>query len=273
VALRRICRKRSVILGYHGVADCSRKDDLFLLQLAPARFRAQLEQMLEAGFRFATVAQLAREADGRKPPPGIAVVSFDDAMRNNLTVALPILSELGIHATVYVPTGWLGGRSPWIGPGGDGEIMTAPELRRLAQAGWELGAHTSTHADLSLLDYEAARAEIDASCTALAELTGVQVETLAYPFGRYGPAAIAAVRDAGLLAAVTTGSGCWERYELTRAMIGSADPFPVVWLKMTDRYEPLMSNVPMRQFRRTSRQLRGLLNERRRGRFTQPPPP
>jgi peptidoglycan/xylan/chitin deacetylase (PgdA/CDA1 family) len=252
-----------VILGYHGVADSARRDDLFMLQLAPARFRAQLLEFLAAGFRFMTVAELALLADGREPPPGIAVVSFDDAMRNNITTALPILRDLGISATVYVPTGWLGGRSPWIGPGGDGAIMTAEELCELAAAGWELGAHTLDHVDLSQLDYAAARREIEASCTALAHLCATEVRTLAYPFGHYGPAAVAAARDSGLLAAVTTGSGKWDRFELTRAMIGPADPFPVTWLKLTDRYEPLLSNRPMRVVRRATKDLRGRLNSRR----------
>jgi peptidoglycan/xylan/chitin deacetylase (PgdA/CDA1 family) len=252
-----------VILGYHGVAECPRKDDLFLLQLPPGRFRGQLEMMLEAGFRFTTVAELARRAGGADPSPGWAAVSFDDAMRNLLVNALPILHELEIPATVYVPTDWLGGQSPWIGPGGDGSILTADELRELARAGWEMGAHTVTHADLSKLDYDACRREIEDSCAALRELTGVTVETLAYPFGYYGPEAISAARDAGLIAAVTTGSGNWEPFELTRAMIGAADPFPVLLLKLTDRYEPLLASAPLRIVRRASKRLRGWLGERR----------
>ena len=252
-----------MILGYHGVAVCPRKDDLFLLQLDPAKFRAQLEMMQAAGFRFMTVAELAREAGGSSPPPGLAAVSFDDAMRNLLTNALPILRELGIPATVYVPTQWLGGTSPWIGGGADGTILTAAELGQLLAAGWELGAHTLTHADLSQLDYGRCRTEIEGSCEALARLTGARVQTLAYPFGRYGPAAIAAARDAGLLAAVTTGSGSWERFELTRAMVGAADPFPVVLLKLTDRYEPLLGSPPLRLARRASKRVRGWLAARR----------
>lgn len=254
-----------MILGYHGVARSARRDDLFLLQLPPDRFRAQLEMMLEAGFGFVTVAELAARSAGGPPPPGLAAVSFDDAMRNNLTNALPILRELGIPATVYVPTGWLGGRSPWIGPGGDGAILDRAELRELVAAGWELGAHTVTHADLSQLGYEECRREIEGSCEALHELTGVKVQTLAYPFGNYGQTAISAARDSGLLAAVTTGSGKWEPFELTRAMIGAADPFPVILLKLTDRYEPLLASPPLRVARRTSKQLRGRLGERRRG--------
>ena len=89
--MRRIARRRSVILGYHGVARCPRSEDLFFLQVSPERFKAQIEMMLDAGFRFTTVAELARQAGGGSPPPGLAAVSFDDAMRNNLTTALPII--------------------------------------------------------------------------------------------------------------------------------------------------------------------------------------
>lgn len=184
-------------------------------------------------------------------------------MRNNLTVALPILRELGLPATVYVPTDWLGGRSPYIGTGGDGAILTADELRELVAAGWELGAHTLTHADLSELDYDGCRSEIDGNRHALEEITGTQVETFAYPFGHYGPEAVAAVRDAGLQAAVTTGSGSWEPLELTRAMIGAADPFPIVLLKLTDRYEPILRSGPMRALRTSSKALRRRIGARR----------
>jgi peptidoglycan/xylan/chitin deacetylase (PgdA/CDA1 family) len=263
-SLARIARRRSLILGYHGVADCARRDDLFMLQLAPAKFRAQLEMMLAAGFEFRTVAELARAAGGGSPPPRLAAVSFDDALRNTLTTALPILRELGVRATVYVPTGWLGGHSPWIAAGA-GQIMTADDLRELAQAGWELGAHTHNHADLSQLDYAACRREIDACCEVLGEIGAQQVQTLAYPFGRYGPAAIAAARDAGLLAAVTTGSGSWAPFELTRAMIGAADPFALLLLKLTDRYEPLLRTPPLRAARHASRRVRRIISGRRDG--------
>jgi len=255
-ALSHLCRKRPAILGYHGIADCAREDDRFMLQLPPAKFRGQLELMLSAGYRFVTVAELARRANGRRPPPGLAAVSFDDAMRNVFTSAFPILQELGIPATVYVPTGWLGYRSPWIGTGGDGTIATEAELRQVAAAGWELGSHTCTHADLSRLDYDACRREIEASCADLRSIAGEPVQTLAYPFGRYGTAAIAAARDANLLAAVTTGSGSWDPYELTRAMIGSADPFPVVLLRLTDRCGRMLSSTPLRLARRATEHVR-----------------
>jgi peptidoglycan/xylan/chitin deacetylase (PgdA/CDA1 family) len=257
-ALGRVRRERSVVLGYHGVAESRLREDLSLLQVSPTRFRTQLELLQLAGFRFVTLAELARRADGGVPEPGLAAVTFDDGMRNNHEVALPIMNEYGIPATVYVTIGFIGGESPWIGAAGDGAMMNEQELRDLAIAGWELGIHTMTHADLSTLDYDACHREIADSRDALARIAGVHAQTFAYPFGRYGPAALAAVRDAGLLAAVTTGSGSWAPYEMTRAMIGAIDPLPVVLLKLTDRYEPLLRTPPMRLARRASKRLRQL---------------
>jgi len=263
-ALAEICRRRSIVLGYHGVAESRRRDDLSLLLLAPDRFRSQLELLLAAGFRFVTLVELVRLAKGGVPPPGLAAVTFDDGMRNNHEVALPILQEYEIRATVYVTIGFIGKSSPWIGPGGDGAMMTESQLRELAAADWELGAHTMTHPDLSTLDYDACRAEIDQSRVELEALGGTAVETFAYPFGRYGPEAIAATRDSGLIAAVTTGSGSWAPYELTRAMIGAADPLPVTLLKLTDRYEPLLHSPPLRLARLASKRLRSCAQERQR---------
>lgn len=236
-----------------------------MLQVSPTRFRKQIEALLSAGFSFLTMAELARRAGGGVPEPGLAAITFDDGMRNNHSIALPILREYNIPATVYVTIGFIDGVSPWIGARGDGAMMREAELRDLAAAGWELGAHTMTHADLSTLGYEACRREIEESRDELQRIAGVEVETFAYPFGRYTPDALAAARDSGLLAAVTTGSGSWAPYEITRAMIGAIDPLPVVLLKLTDRYEPLLRSAPLRSARRVSKRVRESIRGRGRG--------
>lgn len=260
--LRQIARRRSVVLGYHGVADARRRDDLHFLLVPPSRFTRQIDLLRAAGFRFVRMAELARMAGGGAPPPGYAAVTFDDGFRNNHMTALPILCERGIPATAYVTTGFINGSSPWIGTGGDGAMMNEEQLRDLVAAGWELGGHTMTHADLSLLDYGGCRREIEQGVTQLERISSSHVQTFAYPFGRYGQEAVRAVNDIGLLAAVTTGSGRWSRFEMTRAMVGAADPLPLVLLKMTDRYEPLLRSGPARGLRKASKQAREHLSQR-----------
>jgi peptidoglycan/xylan/chitin deacetylase (PgdA/CDA1 family) len=260
--VRRLRRSQSVILGYHGVTHSPLRHDLSLLLVSPSRFRAQIELLLEAGFTFVTVAQLAKLAAGGEPPPGYAAISFDDGMRNNYTTALPLLKSYGIVATVYVTIEFIDGVSPWIGAQGDNRMLSEDEIRALGREGWELGAHTMTHPDLATLDYDACRAEIERSRTALERIGGAPVETFAYPFGRYGPAALAAVRDSGLLAAVSTGRGSWNAYELRRTMIGAADPTALVVLKLFDRYEPLLGLPAVAGLRAASKRVRAWARER-----------
>src|SRR6202012_4382025 len=81
--LRALRRRRSVILGYHGVADCELRHDLSRLQTPPAQFTRQVELLLEAGFRFTTMTEAADDLAGDRPRPGLAVVTFDDGLRNN----------------------------------------------------------------------------------------------------------------------------------------------------------------------------------------------
>lgn len=255
--MRQICRSRSVILGYHGVARSPLREDLSFLQVRPKRFRAQLEVMVNAGFKFVTVAQLARLADGREPPPGYAAVSFDDGMRNNLTIALPIMSEYDIPGTVYVTIDYIAGHSPWVHSPADNRMMDETELRTIAAAGWEVGAHTMTHADLSKLGYEDCRREIEESKVRLEEIIDRPVETFAYPFGYRSAVAEQAARDSGLLAAVSTGRGSWDPFEIKRAMIGALDPMSIVVMKLADRYEPLLQSPPVGLLRKASKRIRG----------------
>jgi peptidoglycan/xylan/chitin deacetylase (PgdA/CDA1 family) len=238
-----------VIVGYHGIARTPLRHDLSRLQVRPARFDEQIELLVQAGFTFVTVAELARLAGGREPPAGYATISFDDAMRSTSTVALPVLRDYGIRATVYVTIRFLGGVSPWIGPCSENRIVSEDELLELAAAGWEIGAHTMSHPDLSVLDYDTCRREIEDSKDALERMIGNRVETFAYPFGRFGETSVQAARDSGFIAAVSTGGGSWDPFKLTRAMISRLDPMPLVLLKLDDRYEPLLRSRPLRLMR------------------------
>ena len=92
--------------------------------------------------------------------------------------------------------------------------------------------------------------------SALERISGLPVETFAYPFGSYGPASVQAARDSGFIAAVSTGGGSWDPFRLTRAMVGNLDPMPLVLLKLDDRYEPLMGSRPINVLRQRSKQIR-----------------
>jgi len=260
--LRNLRKRRSLILAYHGVGEIHLRDDPDFLVLPPDRFRRQVELLLDAGFRFVTVAALAQEAAGGTPPPGLAALSFDDGMHDNHSRVLPLLREWGIPATVYVATGLIGMPNPWVHADGT-RMMTVDELRELAAAGVELGAHTVSHPDLATLEYDGCLREMTESRRMLEEVTGGPVRTFAYPFCSYGPAAVAAARDTGFLAAVTgAGRGSWSPHEMKRVTITSKDGMLSFVLKLAELYQPLFDSPPGKAFRVATRGVRRRLRER-----------
>src|SRR5688572_15349437 len=93
------------ILGYHRIAD-----DEHVLSVHPDGFRVQMEHVLEAGLRPVrldrALEMLAAPIEGRW-----VCVTFDDAYRDNLVEAVPVLRELGIPATIFVPTAIVDGEA------------------------------------------------------------------------------------------------------------------------------------------------------------------
>ncbi len=256
-ALRRFGRNGSVVLCYHGVAAPAADVDPGSLRVSPDSFRAQVELLLEAGFEFLTVAEFVRRARGGTPPPGLAALSFDDGMDDNHSVVLPILRDYGIPATVYVVTGLIGMPNPWLSPGAHSRMMTVEELRELADAGVELGAHSVTHPDFSQLDRETSLREMVESRDTLERLTGAAVTTFAYPFCKYNAASAAAAREAGFDAAVTCWErGSWDPYELKRPLITGRDGIPSFVLKIVGVYLPLFDNRGARIARAATHGLR-----------------
>jgi peptidoglycan/xylan/chitin deacetylase (PgdA/CDA1 family) len=250
-------------LGYHGVAPSNMAIDPVFLHVAPDVFDAQLQVLQRAGFEIVTVAELARRAGGRAPPPGMAALSFDDGMDNNHSVALPILVERGAGATVYVVTGLIGKENPWMAPG-TSRMMVEDELRDLAAAGVELGAHTVTHPDLSTMSYEDCLEEMVQSRDHIAAIAGQPVRTFAYPFCKYDHDAVRAARDAGFEAAVTCQwRGSWERHTMKRVMITGKDGPSSFLLKLYELYWPLFDSQPGRIFRATTRRLRSRMRAAR----------
>ncbi|MFA9460970.1 polysaccharide deacetylase family protein [Thiohalorhabdus sp. Cl-TMA] len=104
-------------------------------------------------------------------------------------------------------------------------LMMAPhEVRALAGAGMEIGAHTRSHPILSNLEPGTAREEIAGSRAALEDLVGGPCRLFAYPNGcpgrDYGAEHVRMVRELGFEAAVSTQWGAAGRrtcpYQLPR---------------------------------------------------------
>jgi peptidoglycan/xylan/chitin deacetylase (PgdA/CDA1 family) len=86
-------------------------------------------------------------------------------------------------------------------------ILSWDEVREMHEGGISMGAHTVNHPILSCVPPDLLRAEILGSKEAIERRLGGPVSSFSYPNGKaedYDTAAVAAVRDAGFAAAVTT---------------------------------------------------------------------
>ncbi|MCC6626395.1 MAG: polysaccharide deacetylase family protein [Chloroflexi bacterium] len=188
------------VLMYHYIRVVDRQRDPlgYGLSVAPTRFAEQMAWLRASGYTTLTMGDHVACARGARSCPARSVVlTFDDGYADNAIEALPVLQRYGFTATFYIVSGFVGR------PG----YLTWAQLEQVRDAGMEIGAHTVNHRDLTAVTPAVARDEIVRSRQTLRERLGVPVASIAYPAGRYTPATIELVRQAGYESAVTTRPG------------------------------------------------------------------
>jgi peptidoglycan/xylan/chitin deacetylase (PgdA/CDA1 family) len=211
----------TLVLCYHAVSDSWPAS----LAVSANQLRGQLERLVARGYRGVTFSEaVAGDSNGRT-----LAVTFDDAYRSTL-LAQPILAELGLPGTVFVPTAYVGSTTPmswdgidqWVsGPHGSELLcMDAAELRALADAGWEIGAHTRSHPHLTTLVDDALASELSGPRERLEQLIGRPCSSLAYPYGDFDDRVVAAARVAGYSAACTLDVGSYGGNPLIWPRVG-----------------------------------------------------
>lgn len=221
------------ILAYHNVvpdADARRGDASLHLPLS--RFLRQLDELE----RTHTFADLTATLDGGGAGKMRAVVTFDDAYRGAVTLAVPELRRRGIPATVFVCPGLLAEPSLWwdemaeagrldpparqhamFGLKGDLSavrswapddvegpplpdtfgVATEAELRDQLGGGIVAGAHSWAHACLPALEPAELRSDLERTLAWLEAFPGPTVRWLALPYGEGSAAVSAAALDVG----------------------------------------------------------------------------
>ncbi|MCD7948223.1 MAG: polysaccharide deacetylase family protein [Oscillospiraceae bacterium] len=87
------------VLMYHNVTETCES----VFDITPELFRAQMAALQSGGYETVTFAQVLAYAQSGTPlPENPIVISFDDGYEGNLTLAAPILEELGMCAEINV---------------------------------------------------------------------------------------------------------------------------------------------------------------------------
>ncbi|MDA8094320.1 MAG: polysaccharide deacetylase family protein [Betaproteobacteria bacterium] len=92
------------VLMYHHVSPAPG-----LVTVSPESFQSQMAYLARAGYTTLTADQFLGFLEGNYAAPRKSVlITFDDGYLDNYVFAFPILKALGLRATIFAVTGWLG---------------------------------------------------------------------------------------------------------------------------------------------------------------------
>ena len=153
----------------------------------------------EQGYETVSLAQAFGTTDDRPLPRRPIVITFDDGTLDFWQHARPVLQRFGFSATLFIVSGYVGAQSSWDGELGEPArpLMTWDQIREARDAGFEIGAHSSTHRVFTELSTDEVRTELTSSREKLREELGSAPEFFAYPRGFFDEQHLALVEAAG----------------------------------------------------------------------------
>lgn len=169
------------VLMYHSI---SKKPEIvghpyFETNTFPETFRSQMEYLHRNGYSSVSLAEIYSLSCVPKSEGKTVVITFDDGYADFREYALPVLSELGFFATVFVPTSYIGiKRKEFMGR----ECMTWSEIRECMKHGTHFGSHSSTHPRLDRLTFVNMEDELKNSKMELEMHLGKEIDSFSFPF-------------------------------------------------------------------------------------------
>jgi peptidoglycan/xylan/chitin deacetylase (PgdA/CDA1 family) len=181
---------------YHDVSDGT-AGGFPTLTVSPGRFEQHLRWLCRMKVQTITPRQYSEARAGRARLPSRAVIlTFDDAYAALTRMALPAMKKLGFTAAIYVVSSEINGINRWDLDRGSAPIplMSAEEISYWSRQGFEFGAHSRFHSDLTRLSDEDVEDELAGSKSVLEQLTPYPVTSFAYPYGAVDDRVAAAAR-------------------------------------------------------------------------------
>ena len=170
-------------------------------------FARQMALLAEEGYRTVTMKEVLRFVNYQQPLPRKTVaITIDDGYRSVYELVYPILKRYNFKATLFIYTDFID-NSP--------NALSWEQLRELTEAGFEVEAHTITHADLTLkrkgesqAEYlKRIRRELRIPRELIRKHLRQEAVWLAYPYGRWNKLVISMAIEEGYRGGVTVTRG------------------------------------------------------------------
>ncbi|MFT4177633.1 MAG: polysaccharide deacetylase family protein [Luteolibacter sp.] len=143
---------------------------------------------------FADTLPAARIAEFSGDRAGAISYTFDDNIRDQYTLAVPMMNEFGLKGTFFV----IAGRTAETPEEGEQKAndpnirkqwggISWPELKIMFDQGHEIASHTWSHRNMAKISPEDAEAELSKAYEAIKTRIGQAPLTLAFPFNASSP--------------------------------------------------------------------------------------
>jgi peptidoglycan/xylan/chitin deacetylase (PgdA/CDA1 family) len=190
------------VLCYHSIS--ARITPTFArLTVDPRMFAEQMAALCEQEIDLIPFGEVP---DALAAGRSAVAVTIDDGLADAGENACAVLAQLGMTATLFVPSGHIGGHSGWLrGPDGRRPMLSRERIASLAREGFEIGSHGRSHLAADLNTPELVERDARTSRHELEDCTARAVRSFAYPFGYHSSSARRAIRAAGYLQACAVG--------------------------------------------------------------------
>ena len=141
-----------------------------------------------------------------QPLRNTIVITFDDALLDFFTTALPMLKDFGYPSTMFVPTGLVGQTSKWDTYDKTKPLMTWKQMEECQRWKVSFGSHTVNHPRLVECSNSELGLELSASLKMLNDRLDCVFSALAYPGGFHDQRIQKAAQNAGYTCAMIASS-------------------------------------------------------------------
>lgn len=180
-----------MVLVYHRVGGRSGRQDDLPIEL----FEWQMQWLREHARVISLGEVVAIAAQDLRYQHDVVAITFDDGYDEIYTKAFPILAAFRFPATIYLSTSCIETGQPFPFKYGTpsesrGRPLRWEQAALMQESGLiEIGAHTHSHRNLTLLTRDEIRREIDQANELIVRRLGTDPIHFAYPWGRVSHAA------------------------------------------------------------------------------------
>jgi len=150
---------------------------------APSRFKKLLQFLIDSEYQIASLKDYIETSDKKN----LVVLTFDDGYESFYQNVFPILNEMKIPATIFIPSHFIGKINSWDYTGNllPAKHLSKTQIEELSRNQITIGSHGLSHRCLTNLTDRLLTIELTKSKEIIENIIGKKISFISYPFGRF----------------------------------------------------------------------------------------